>query len=1198
MRLIKSQQIEEYVKNNKKEAESEIPYIIKKLLTNTVENLTGIDIPSGDNIVQIDFDGIVKFNGNNKYLGDKAIRIEIGTNEDYIKKANEDIEKRTPNENENFVFITPYRWNSRKKSKQKWIKEKKEIYHWNDIKIIDAEVLEDWLAEDIITSKYFLEKIGVQSEEIFSISEKELEYANKTTNKIKLDFFNYDDKEYEKLLLNMKKEYYNIVAPTREEGILVTLYYLKKIGREENTLIVESESAWKKIVSNNLTNNGILIPNFYHNDSLEIPSNNTTILIYDEEEFINSSDYTINQRTINNLNNALSIYYKNSDGSDDYDKIHSIINKSLGKYMPLKRELFKELNRPNWYKQDNASLYLYLLFINSFKSSDMNLFGNFGVDTKELKQILNKITKEKDPYIIYYKYWDNYRVVNIYNAIEWLGDAIDENDIEKLITVARKVLFYIEPKYLPQNINKKYYIEEVSAREYSEYVKNGIIKGLIVTKLYLEKENKIKMYKKLDDLIDEYYKSIISQSDFLSFANIADKLVELNYEKYLDKIKQSVNNNNFQKLFNLEGRDQIFSSNEYCKIIWGIEKSIHKKEYIGDAVETLALLCEMDNTEYQNMTNTPFNTLKLVFLGWDNLTCLSFDEKINLLKKLINNHTMIGKQLLKNIFPNDNCFWIALQKPEFDTYDEIIKIKYVREQMKYFNEYYILYLENYVEKLDDLIPIYEEEYFINLDCFELIKKKTLDLIKFSDDEEKFNLKTNISERLRGYRSFHNSAWDLNKKQLDYLTYIERNIQYKNTIYDYLYSYGYSNANDDELKKGQTEVLNLIKNNSFNENILLNKCNNKADIISDIYKYNHNRIHNINFILKLYKNYKDCIKYYLREIYINESIDDVIKIYNDKNLKCIPIEDKILILTEAGYNKKLYEEIKNTKYELLYWQNLNYVNGENSDFVYDCCLKYGNYKMCLDYIYKESDKYNEKCNLLEKIINSNYEIDGLDKYKINRIFEGFHSYTKRSDYEKLAQLEIYFNPILSKKSYFLSKEANKSPSIVAELVELIYKDDNGKSIETIHDAVVSNCFTILTNLKIDFENENGLQWCEEFLKIMKQKRRSNVMFHILGQLLARTDIDKDDKIFPSRNVRIIIEHYKSKELNKIIAIEKYNQRGVHSVGIGDEELKLSKMYLDWSNKIKFEYQETSKVLKILSDLYKQESKELRDEANYV
>lgn len=1200
MRLIKSIDLENYVNRNKKEAENEFPYIIKKLLNNTVKDITGIDVPSGDNTIQTGFDGVLKFVGTNKYLGDKPVNIEIGTDNDYLTKANQDIQKREYNQNENFIFITPYRWNSRKKPKDVWIKEKKQTYKWNDIKIIDAEILENWLEEDFITTKYLLEKLNIKSEDIFSIKEKEEEYIKKTIKGINLDFFDYEDNDYEKLLSELDKEYYNIVAPTKEEGLLVTLYYLKKNNKYSNVLIIDSENAWKKLISYNSLHNAILIPNFYRNEELAIPENNVTIFIHDNEEMIEKSDYSIKERTINNLSKSLEIYYKDEKSQIDYEQIHLIIKKSLGKYMPLKRELFKELNKPGWYNDENAKLYLYLFFVNNFTSKDIELFEKFGVNIIEFKELLSKLIREKDPYVVYYKYRDQYRVVNIHNAIDWLGFILDDDIVEKICNISREVLLYLEPKYMPENINKTYYIENASSRKFSKCVKEGILKGLVITKLYLQKENKYRLVNKINDLIDEYYNYITSEGEYLSFANIADKIVELNYEKYLKKIQESVGNDNFEKMFNLTNKDTLFSSCEYCNILFGIEKSINKKDYVMQAVETLAILCEMKNTEYKNMANTPFNSLEKVFLGWDNLTCLEMPEKIIILEKLIKNHYDLGKRLLIKIFPNESSTWSFFAKPEFDVYDDIKRIKYVQEQRDYFSKYYMLYLENYVKNLSDLSPIYKETHFIELECFEKIKEKTIELIKISNDEEKFELKKIVSEKLRGYKKFHNSHWDLSDKQLEYLTQIEHLLIYENPIYDYICVYKYHTfIDEDDLKKMRQETMELVKQDENNEDFLLARCDNKRDIICDIYEYKHQGRHNVKFLKKLFNDYDCYVQSYLNMIYSNERLDDIFELYNSEELLDIPIDSRIFILSNMGYNEFIYNKIKNKNEEKLYWQKLNIYNGEKNDFVYESCLKYGNYEMCLEIIYEQADKYDEKCLLLETIKNSKVNINQIDEYKIQKIFESFYNYTKINNFERIAKLEIYYGPLLENKTYFLSKEASKSPSIVAELVELIYKDEDGNFAEIENrEIVVSNCFTKLHNLKIDFNNNNSLAWCEEFLQIMKEKKRSQVMFHILGQLLARTGIDSEDSMFPIKKVREIIEYYKSDDLASSFGIEKYNQRGVHWIGIGKEELSLYQQYSEWSDKMKFIYPETSKILKNLADTYKNESIVIRDEANYL
>lgn len=48
----------------------------------------------------------------------------------------------------------------------------------------------------------------------------------------------------------------------------------------------------------------------------------------------------------------------------------------------------------------------------------------------------------------------------------------------------------------------------------------------------------------------------------------------------------------------------------------------------------------------------------------------------------------------------------------------------------------------------------------------------------------------------------------------------------------------------------------------------------------------------------------------------------------------------------------------------------------------------------------------------------------------------------------------------------------------------------------------------------------------------------------------------------------------------------------------EELSLYQQYSEWSDKMKFIYPETSKILKNLADTYKNESIVIRDEANYL
>lgn len=1207
MKIIKSTDLQEYVNKFPTEAETKFPELIEQLIKNTVDNVTKLDLPTRDNIIQTGPDGIIHYHGKNKYLGDKPAVIEIGTNKNYKRKANDDIENRKniANKNENFIFITPRLWNDRNTSKEEWCRQKKEDYGWNDVRVIDAATLENWLEEDINTSKKILSKLGVSATNIFTINEKEQEFIRKTKKGINLNFFDYEDKKYDELISTLNKSYYHIIAPTQEEGLYVTLFYLKK-NKKDNVLIIEDEQSWNELIQKKQIKNSILIPNFSHDEELMISEKNITIFIHDQEELSRESDYTIKQRTLNNLRIALEKYYfKESDNSErkiiDYPAIERIIKESLGKYIPLKRHLFIDLISPSWYNDDNKNLYLILFFINSFKTQDFKIFEKFGISIATLSEDLLKMSQKKDPFIIYYKYRDEYRVVNIYNAIDWLGNYITNDKITVFCNLAKDVLSYVDPRYSKKNIDKPYYIDGINSKQYSGVLRNGILKGLIITKLYLESKNEYLLVNQINTAINAYYSSIKTREQFYNFANIAHKIVEINYDSFLNKIQDSIDDDNFRTLFK-NCKNNLFSPNEFCNIIFGIEKAVNKKDYINLAVDTLAKLYTIKT---EDTPNSPINTLKRIFLGWDNLTCLEYEEKIELLKNIIENYHDLGKNLLVAILPNKNPTWTELVKPEYDIYDEPKKIKYIKDQIKYFNQYYILYVKNFVKKLEDVLPLYKSLYFLEMDCYTTVREKTLELLPNSTDEEKYLLKSSISEKIRGYKKFKNAAWNLTEKELNYLEELNNTIKFENNIYDYIYLYSYSPLLDNpELTTQRQKALGIIQSSTEKESILMEKSENKVQLIRDIYNINHHKHYNIDFIkflLQLDDGDKELhyTSIYIKEIYRNESSNTIINIYNTLSQDGFKAEEIITVLTCSGYNETIYSQIKDSADEALYWSNMALNNGIDEIFVYQKCLEYKNYKMCLEIIYEKPDRYEEKCTLLEKMKEAKYKITGIEEYKINQIFNYFHNYTKVDNFERLATLEIYYGPILKDKAYFLSMEAQRAPAVVAELIEMFTKDDDGNEIEVDNKKVIiSNCYQKFKQLKINFKDSKSKNWCSQFLQILEYKNRKKISRYYLGSLLGRTPIDRENDIFPSKVIQQIIEEYYTDELKQGFITEVYNSRGVHVVDNGEEENKLYEQYLHWYRKVQVSSPKTAKILKELCQIYKNEAIKMLEEANYV
>ena len=123
------------------------PLILRQLIRNTSTGMKSIDLPVLDASEQRGYDGIVEVGGGNEYVPNGKSVWEISTQDGPKGKANSDYKKRTespgiivPKET-TFVFVTSRRWHD----KNEWIEEKKKDSPWKDVKVIDANNIEDWL---------------------------------------------------------------------------------------------------------------------------------------------------------------------------------------------------------------------------------------------------------------------------------------------------------------------------------------------------------------------------------------------------------------------------------------------------------------------------------------------------------------------------------------------------------------------------------------------------------------------------------------------------------------------------------------------------------------------------------------------------------------------------------------------------------------------------------------------------------------------------------------------------------------------------------------------------------------------------------------------------------------------------------------------------------------------------------------------
>ena len=132
---------------DRRDCQETLPQLVRKLIRATSNSIKSIKFRSGENVLISGWDGILEVTEQTEYLPLGISLWEFGADKDIKGKADDEYEKRSKNPlgfspaECTFVFVTPRLW----KNSDDWAKEKKKDGIWKDIKVIDAETLEEWL---------------------------------------------------------------------------------------------------------------------------------------------------------------------------------------------------------------------------------------------------------------------------------------------------------------------------------------------------------------------------------------------------------------------------------------------------------------------------------------------------------------------------------------------------------------------------------------------------------------------------------------------------------------------------------------------------------------------------------------------------------------------------------------------------------------------------------------------------------------------------------------------------------------------------------------------------------------------------------------------------------------------------------------------------------------------------------------------
>ena len=1056
-------------------------------------------------------------------------------------------------------------------------------------------------------------------ETIFDVEKKLVDSSKYNIN---LSFFDYGEKDID---LGIIKEFEDkriiyVKGRSREEVLYYTLRLLKQ-NNIYNVFVVNSYEDWKQV--DKYSKDNILIPFFYHRN-IEVALNNKVIFILGEEDFEGKNTVVrIPNRIKRNLYDTLNIFI------EDPDKVHKIVEETMGIYPALKRELFEGLpGKPKWTESDKKFL-IKVLLIGEWtnREGDCTFIRQFtGLEFDEFIFRVNEISSLEDPLIIEYNVWNGkkYKLVDPFNAWSLLKSFVRKDDMKLFHKLMIDVI--MDDKAIKE-INDCFSNNGI----YSDSLKKGILKSLIYINIVFSNEvNSVKCIAK--DIVEDICKKVNSKEEWMYICQFLPILIEANVDIVFSKLEESIVNNDdeFWAMYMQQG-DGLTSRNYYVNILHSLEKMVFIKGYLPIVVDILGFLADK-NIKY-NISNTPEDILARIFCAWYQEIPLKAEAKVRLLEKFCRRHYSSGVELIKKLLVHYGAMYCPLCKPDYIFYDvavDLLPQEIIMTKEKYFE----IMLGLFDNDLTLWKSLFEGKISIKQDTLEILEDKLLLLVKDIQIEDK--RKYEFSQCLRGYihlYRLHNNITDKERFYLERLENIFNAITYNDAIYCKLYAFEEGdikslNPGDFE-KEYDFHKLNEHKNNEQQRILREDFIEGNVSLYNLIEKCADTREtgHNIAVCLNevdiylmevMYANKKyRALQGYVNEMFTHKEIQ-VFKDFFEKALspKTEPdFRGLILLAMELNASVVALAEL-DSNVEKYYWEN-NYLYTKFTNHVFAgvCMVKalqYNNFRLA--FLWTKINEYplDVYLSILIKYLQySDKKLNNvIDAYTIRSVFKKIYAFENLDDdtKETIILLEkSYVNAFDNgTKPLFLYQRLIENPEFVAGLLMTIYREEGTTNNESISDEeqnIATVNHNVLANVKFcptcydEMIDESKLDsWCKQFLEVMTDNNREKIAFIFLGEWFANSPKIENEN-WPLPQICNVIEKYYNDELRRGFILQIHNSRGVHWCNHGVEEKELSDYYTSCADLIQLDYPKTAKILREISEEYFKESVLEREKAMY-
>jgi hypothetical protein len=1190
---------------NRRDCQEILPLLVRKLIRATSKTIQSIKFPSGESVLLGGWDGTLEVTDETDYLPAGISLWEFGTSKDPKGKADDDYAKRILNPlgynpaESTFIFVTPRLWQNGKN----WIDEKKKDGIWKDIRVINSEILEEWIELAPTVGAWLAKKEHIgnyPSEGIQPTDDFWEEWISGTKFKLNAEILLGGRKTEQKIILEGLKSpsVYAVQGISREESLAFIISCVKENSEMEEdffsrSIIVDSVEAFRELTVHDKPL--ILIPRFEDSGVANRAAQKGHTVIYPlGADSANNwtSKIILPQIERESFVSALIKIGMTKEFAERFSK------ESARNITILRRQLEFERTIPTWALPENVSEIIPALIVGRWDESfenDRKIISQIADDSYEnySKKLTRWLHTHDSPIV---KIGNTWRLTSPFDA--WTNASINltRNDFDLLYKSAKEILSEINPAFqlAPEQRNMASIYGK--NREFSAWIREGVIQSLILTSIFGDKL-KFNLPLKAELWVDKIVAELLSTENpemWKSFEGKLPLIAEASPTAFLNAVEKllGIKKSPIASLFE-EDPGFLTAHSYHTGLLWALENLAWFPQYLSRASLILAKLSAIDPGG--NLSNRPINSLSEIYKSWHFQTLASFDERMQVLKLISEREPEIAWTILIRMLPDLSggighpthktrwrMFEIETEKPI--TYNEIYAThSAVVEMLISIFDFTEAKLAKLIEKSVNLFP-YDRDKLLSFVESVLPKVK----------QTEFTAWHTTRKILSHHHSHPDAQWALPESELGKFEKLYEalkptdeiddtiwmfNDQWPNFPEGYKYESGSHDKRDIFIRDKRIEGLTgIYQKNGLGKIIELKESVKESWILGDILSHIVNGDDEIIKLCELLTIENSDMRFIQNFVIRKSLLNNVEWVFSlFEKLKELGFSNSALskLLIPLNQTQQLWDFVDSTNEEIIreYWKN-SYPNfyGIKTDEKIFGLKNLIEHKRFLSAIHICSHFVEEiPSEIIVEILKragteKSEEQVRLDGYEVNRLFE---TVDKRNDVDPdtLIQLEWRFLSVLAsygnnQKPKRLHDELSRNPDFFMDVLKWIYKPDDETKIEEQKNGLTDEqmldrarqAYELLHSWKsIPGVDENGKidyeflkNWVNKVRELAAEYGRVEAADIYIGQVLAQYP-EEQDIVWPPDELCDLMETLKSDGVNQNFSSATFNKRSFSSRG---------------------------------------------------